>query len=385
MKRLYGLDALRGLAALVVVIWHWQHFYDLTGVWQKGWHYQAEPFFDALWPLYLQGWAAVDIFFALSGYVFYWLYSDRIAAREIPVGLFAVRRISRLYPLHVLALVLVLVLQYFFHARSGGYFVYASGDWHRFGAALLMAQQWLPPTIEQTFNGPAWTVSVEAGLYILFFLLCRLGLKGPKAALTVSLLGITIFSWNECIARGMIGFFLGGACYFAVRAIEARADAVRWARWCVGIALAFWVITVWEIGRHTLHGWAENLTDYLGADDFYAEYNVRLFQCFYDYTVVPASIVAVALHESVLNSKWMGEIYRRLSRLGDISYATYMLHFPLQLTLALVALHMGFGSGVFEHGLTLIAFYAVLIGLGYWTWQHIELPVQQFLRRFSRP
>lgn len=385
MKRLYGLDALRGLAALAVVVWHWQHFYDLSGVWQKGWHYEAEPFFRFLWPLYLQGWAAVDIFFALSGYVFFWLYSGKIAAREIPPGLFAIRRISRLYPLHLLALLLVLVLQWFFNARTGGYFIYASGDWHHFGAALLMAQQWLPPTIEQTFNGPAWTVSVEAGLYVLFFLLCWFGFNGPKTALCVSLFGIALYPWNECIARGMIGFFLGGGCYFAVRAIAARADAVRWARWCVAIALALWAVTIWEIGCHTLHGWAETLTDYLGVDDFYADYNLRLFQCLYDYTVVPASIIALALHESVLNSGWMGGVYRRLSRLGDISYATYMLHFPLQLTLALVALHMGMGSGVFEHGLTLIGFYVVLIALGFWTWRHIELPAQQFLRGGHRP
>ena len=47
-----------------------------------------QPFFWLLKPLYIQGWAAVDLFFALSGFVFFWLYSENIAERRVtPKGL----------------------------------------------------------------------------------------------------------------------------------------------------------------------------------------------------------------------------------------------------------------------------------------------------------
>ena len=66
MKRLYSLDAIRGLAALTIVIWHWQHFFALSGHWPAVWARDGQPFYHLLEPLYLEAWAAVDLFFALS-------------------------------------------------------------------------------------------------------------------------------------------------------------------------------------------------------------------------------------------------------------------------------------------------------------------------------
>lgn len=380
VKRLYSLDALRGVAALVVVIWHWQHFYAISGRWPRVWHRESEPFFALLRPFYLEGWAAVDMFFALSGFVFFWLYAARVSAGEVRASAFAWKRFSRLYPLHLAALVLVVVLQILFRARTGTDFIFPSADWGRLAACLIMAQQWLPPTIAQCFNGPAWTVSIEAGLYVLFFLLCRLGFAGPKSACVVSLAGIALFSWNEFIGRGVTGFFLGGVCYYAVAAIQARTDARRIAWASIWLALVLWVVALGEIVCGLLHQSAEVLTDFIAADDFYAVQKGHIFQFLYVYTVVPASIIALALHESVLGSGILGGVYRRLSYLGDISYSTYMLHFPLQIACALLALQFGFGPAVFDNGLLLVAFYGVLLALGAASWRWFEIPAQQALR-----
>lgn len=380
VKRLYSLDALRGFAALVVVIWHWQHFYAISGRWPHVWHRESEPFFALLRPFYLEGWAAVDVFFALSGFVFFWLYAGRVAAGEVRASAFAWKRFSRLFPLHLAALVLVVGLQALFRARTGTDFIFPSTDWGRLAASLFMAQQWLPPTIAQCFNGPAWTVSVEAGLYVLFFLLCRLGFAGPKSAVVVSLCGIALFFWNEFIGRGVCGFFLGGVCYFAVAAIQARADARRIAKGVIGLALILWVVTLLEIHSGLLHQRAEDFTDFIAADDFYAVQKVHIFQFLYVYTVVPVSIIALALHECVLGSGRLGGVYRRMSYLGDISYSTYMLHFPLQIGCALLALQFGFGPALFENGLMLLGFYVLLLGLAALSWRWFEMPAQQVLR-----
>src|SRR5438270_12767193 len=100
-KRLYSIDALRGVGALAIVFWHWQHFWAVRGTWQAVWSRADEPFYAAFKPLYDQGWAAVDIFFAVSGFVFFWLYLEPVAKREIGVVKFALQRFSRLYPLYV--------------------------------------------------------------------------------------------------------------------------------------------------------------------------------------------------------------------------------------------------------------------------------------------
>src|ERR1700675_2139648 len=100
MRRLHSLDSLRGLAALSVVFWHWQHFYALTGRWQPGWQRSSEPLYEFFRPLYDEGWAAVDLFFPLSGFIFFWLYGESIRERRIVASEFALLRFSRLWPLH---------------------------------------------------------------------------------------------------------------------------------------------------------------------------------------------------------------------------------------------------------------------------------------------
>ena len=78
--------------------------------------------------------------------------------------------------------------------------------------------------------------------------------------------------------------------------------------------------------------------------------------------------------------KW-GRSYKRLSYLGDISYSTYMLHFPLQIACALGALAFGLAPAVFMHDASMLLFYAVLIGLGALSYRYYEKPMQALLRR----
>ena len=69
-----------------------------------------------------------------------------------------------------------------------------------------------------------------------------------------------------------------------------------------------------------------------------------------------------------------------LGFLGDISYATYLIHFPMQLTLALIATRLALTPQFFMQGWVMIAFYAVLIGLGALSYRFFEKPLQNWLR-----
>lgn len=364
MKRLHGLDSLRGLAALAIVVWHWQHFYAVSGAWQEGWQRAAQPFYLFLKPLYDAGWAAVDLFFPLSGFIFFWLYGEAIRSRAMGAGRFAGLRVSRLYPLHVATLAAVALLQFFFRRATGSFFIYDVNDAQHFASSLIMAQQWLPPTLDQSFNGPAWSVSVEVLLYGAFFVLCRIGLRGFWTPLAISVLGAALLDWNEFIARGVMGFFLGGAAYALDRMILKRADAKRIAHAVSLAALGLWLVVVVEAYLHPLHA-------LLPPQD-----NDDLFLLLFIYTVSPVTILALALREQVLGASW-----KRLAFLGDISYSTYMLHFPMQLGLALIAVHFALAPAVFENGATLVLFYAVLIGLGTLSFRFFERPMQDWLRK----
>jgi peptidoglycan/LPS O-acetylase OafA/YrhL len=376
--RLHALDTLRGVAALCVVFWHWQHFFALSGTWQEGWSRAQEPFYAVFRPLYEEGWAAVDLFFPLSGFIFFWLYGEAIRERRVGAGRFAWLRFSRLYPLHLVTLLIVAVLQFFFQRTTGDFFIYDANNLPHFASSLVMAQQWLPPTIEQSFNGPAWSVSVEVLLYVGFFALSRLGLRGFWPALAVSLLGVLLFKWNWFIARGVMGFFAGGAVFALDRRILARAGPKRIARWICAAAAVLWVVVLVEAYLGPLHAACYWLSGHISPEmgRFYIGHSEDLFLLLFIFLVSPITILALALGEQVLGASW-----ERLSFLGDISYSTYLLHFPMQLALALLAVHFALTPAFFENGWALVLFYAALIGLGLLSFRFFERPLQRLLRR----
>jgi peptidoglycan/LPS O-acetylase OafA/YrhL len=380
MKRLHALDTLRGVAALSIVVWHWQHFYAVSGVWQAGWQRTAQPFFWALKPLYDAGWAAVDLFFALSGFIFFWLYAPAIRERAIGLGQFAWLRFSRLYPLFFVTLIVAAVLQFFFHRATGHFFIYDANDAQHFTASLAMAQQWLPPNIDQSFNGPSWSVSIEVLLYCIFFALCRFGLRGGWWSLLVSVLAIPLLWWNEFIARGVMGFFLGGSLFAVTEVVTARSNARGITRGLCIAAFVAWALVVIDCYFSPLHNAAYWIAGHISDDvgEWYIGDSDNVFLLLFIYTVSPLTILALALHERVVGGKWA-----RFSLLGDISYSTYMLHFPMQLSLALIAAHFALTPAFFENGVALLIFYVVLIGLGLLSFNLFERPMQTLLRKIA--
>ena len=75
-RRLEPLDALRGMAALGVAFYHYQHFGGDAR--QYPWA-SIEP---AKW-LYARGWMLVDFFFLLSGIVFTYKYFEPLIERKL--------------------------------------------------------------------------------------------------------------------------------------------------------------------------------------------------------------------------------------------------------------------------------------------------------------
>ncbi len=383
MKRLYSLDALRGLAALSVVFWHWQHFFAISGSWQTGWRRTEEPFYWVLKTFYDAGPAAVDLFFALSGFVFFWLYAEAIATGKVGAGKFAILRISRLYPLHLATLLAVAVMQFFFFRATGKYFIYDANDWPHFLSSLVLAQQWLPPTIIQSFNGPTWSVSVEMLLYIVFFAVMVSGSGNTRTSIVLILLGVLIFFlYNEMIGRGLVGFFVGGLAYGFVERVKARKDARRIALWCAGLAVFGWIVVEIDIYLGPLevaYGW---LTPFLPQNlaQLYLLERPNVLLLLFILTVSPITIIALALHEQVLGGR-----YKRGAFLGDISYSSYLLHFPMQLALALISLRVGWQPQNFMSGWTLFAFYATLITLSAVSYHFFERPLQSAIRGTKFP
>ncbi|MFC3771488.1 acyltransferase family protein, partial [Paenibacillus sp. GCM10012303] len=92
-NRLSALDSLRGIAAIgVAFFWHYQHFIPQS----------ESPFRSIAYWFYQYGWLLVDFFFVLSGFIFAYVYTEKIAGRTITFKQYSLLRVSRLYPLHII-------------------------------------------------------------------------------------------------------------------------------------------------------------------------------------------------------------------------------------------------------------------------------------------
>jgi len=107
---LCNIDLLRGIAAFAILLWHYQHFYfPRAGVNGVADQRAVQPLFYMFSWFYLHGAWAVQFFWILSGFIFFHVYAQRgdVSLRE-----FFGNRFSRLYPLHLITLCIVAVLQF---------------------------------------------------------------------------------------------------------------------------------------------------------------------------------------------------------------------------------------------------------------------------------
>lgn len=346
-ERLYTLDTLRGIAALSVVFWHWQHFF-YVGASPSGFDVARQPFFSALTPLYQYGDLAVQLFFSISGFVFFWLFAQGIATRKVTLRRFAVDRFSRLYPLHLATFLLVAALQQVYSTSHNSYFVYQLNDAYHALLNLLLAPAW---GLEQgwSFNAPIWSVSVEVLLYASFFAICLTGRWRWVLAAAAFSLGLMLYPGVYKVGSGLLCFYLGGIAYGVLELLRRKLGS--------GVALA--VSTALALAT-----WYYQLRVAAAVD-------VYLIMCLC-FPMSLAMLAAAGLH-------WPG-LLRSTAWVGDISYASYLLHFPLQIVFALTLDQLGFAREIFYQPWVMLLFFAVLVPMSLACHRLLERPAQRYLR-----
>jgi peptidoglycan/LPS O-acetylase OafA/YrhL len=76
----------------------------------------------------------------------------------------------------------------------------------------------------------------------------------------------------------------------------------------------------------------------------------------------------------------LGHPFRRLAFLGNATYASYQLHFPLQLLVVIVMDAVGVDRNVFYSPFVFIAFMLLVFGLSLVVHRQFEMPAQDLIR-----
>lgn len=354
-SHLTALEGWRGIVSIMVLLFHFYYFFA------------PAPFVP---------WAflGVDFFFILSGFIIARQYELAIGSREVSFLQFLIRRGTRLYPLYVFSIGLFLVINHFYIEKTeirDSAIAIGMGPtliWQltvqatMLGNALGMPAPW---------NGPAWSVSVEWIVNLLFFFftwklrriptlmwICVIGFctmylidHSPK---TLHLIIAEPAFFNPTIARGLLGFGIGALIY---RFHHSLPRISSFTLHLADVILVAAILTL--IGYYN--------------DQFVISIDYVMV-----FFVFPPLIII-----SLYKNSWVGRVTSLFpfTYLGKISYSMYLLHVPLGYFYQFSPLFQNLNLGKPLYGL---GFVVLVIGCSTLTYLFLETPARVLGRRISR-
>ena len=357
-RRFVALDSWRGIAALGVVM---HHVSGDHGVVSMEWH-------GALG-------LCVDFFFVLSGFVIAGAYGERLAG-GFPVRSFLWLRLGRIYPMHVVVLLIYiaveLVLAILGWTHGGHHAFTGTREPSAILPTLLLVQAFTMPG-QDSWNIQSWSISVELWLYVVWALAWRLiGRWAIALAVIVAAALMTVAAFRAewlgpqmWAVRGFAGFGLGMGAWWLHQRIGSYEPRPRLA---TALELAFVAAAAAAIVP---------FAPLIVSDPVFA------------------GLVLVFAFQRGAVSRLM--LRGPFVLVGTISYSLYMIHgFVLGRcfdVLAAIEHYSGatlvgktwFGSAMLVTGTTVtnlltVAMMAAAVGVGWLFWRFVEDPA----RRWSR-
>lgn len=348
MRRLSGLDGLRGLLALGVALSHsYSHF--------TGWRTGFDIFHNVDY--------AVDIFFILSGIVLYHSYRDKVSSGKLNAGEFFVIRVFRLYPLHIISVALVPIALYM---STGNFFPQWLGEitpWNLLGDLTLTNSIGIGFTPKT--NIPSWSISVElfAGTLVLLLSFMHQTMAWITAAISAALclyLNIDVKGASNAavplLSDGVIRCFL--CVSLGICAYQLSMFFSSWITRNSRIVAAM-IFCVFMLILIVLFGMNISLSAYLVM------------------TPIVALTVAALPHVECDVRNFLES--EKLVFLGKISFSLYLIHTPVIYSL------LGLKGNIFDMNIIYATLaVTIAVGLSNLTLKYIELPCYQLGKKLMK-
>jgi peptidoglycan/LPS O-acetylase OafA/YrhL len=349
-RRVVGLDGLRGVAALFVVL---HHCYLMS---YPGYPYNTGPSWLA-WLLY--GHLAVVVFIALSGFSL----AVAPARKEWKLGgkaRFAHRRAWRILPPYWAALVFSLIIAWAVVPQPGsappnGKTVVVYG--------LLMQDVFGSPVP----NGAFWSIAVEAQLYLVFPLLLlvlrRAGAIVMVTAVTVVVAAVGLLAPHVpavgLLTRLTPQFAALFALGLAAAGIQRASERVRRLPWQWFALVAVVPVLVLLAVKGSV--WWDR-------EHFWVDL------AFGPAIALLLAAVATRRARSIV---WLLDTWP-IRRLGSFSYSLYLIHAPIVVAISLKVVSPHFAPGLTRFGVTLALAVPVSVLAARWFGAVFEIPFQRY-------
>ncbi|MFE0047688.1 acyltransferase family protein [Streptomyces albireticuli] len=334
--RLYVLDGLRIIAALMVVMFH---YVSLRG----GWGQDTSDIFPELKPFARYGWLGVEVFFLISGFVICMSTWGRT------LGDFVMSRVSRVYPAYWVAIGLTtLIVSLWPQVRQV----------HSYDDVLTNLTMLQTGFGVWDVDGVYWTLFVELKFYVLFAAVVATGVTYRKCVLFCALWTVVAMTATQVDSKLLTmwamplyaPYFVAGIAFYLM--YRYRPTALLWGIAGLSLLLA---------QHHLTKRVADNSTHDI------AVWPARL--------IVLAAFVIMALIAVGACNKIQ---WRWLSTAGALTYPLYLLHQYIGMTV-IYALREKLPPYVLVFGLIV-----AMMGAAWLLHRLVERPMGSWLRKVMR-
>lgn len=384
-KYLSNLTPLRGIAALLTVIFH----IDIVLS-----SFQGKLVDPNVSHLMNRMYLMVDFFFVLSGFIMCHVYAKKFSGsvNRKDFKNFTIARFARVYPLHFFSLFLTMLFLFLLYqwGMQVSPILDAENSAYSFITNLLLLHsmnfhQWF------TFTHASWSISVEWWMYMIFPFLVAPVMKLSKSG-RILIIALCIGGYL------MIGYLLvplvtvpDSLSFFRSNGIPPFSLNVSYQfgffRCMFGFVIGMMVYLAWK------DNWAKNL--------FSSGYTVLvliagLFACmhFAVLDVFTVLFFPLILLCAAYGSRNMNVLLatKPLQKLGDWSFSIYLIHQPF-LYQATALMQNPNKTGIDLSNMTMLNSWLICIGfivfllfVAYLSYRFIELPSRNYInRRWGKP
>ncbi len=349
-----ALDGVRGIAILSVILFHFHFYFSRASTGAE------KLLFEGLY----FGWAGVDLFFALSGFLITGILLDSVRSHRYFFTFYA-RRSLRIFPLYFAFLLGAILL------FSGTSHAVKEKIWY-----FLYLQNWTQSSTINPAIGHLWSLAVEEQFYLVWPVLIwftpkrrlptvfiALAITSAVSRIYLGHIGQGLLVYESTLTR-MDGLILGGLAAFALRDERWRK---RFRRSSAVVALASFLVVI---------------------SVFFIAGNMDYSSAFVDFGALPLAVLFSTLIFRIAALRAPNFLsYRWLQECGKKAYAMYLFHSPITFFAAAkmqnaLQVHHVPGSRIFWGLLYMIAMTLVTYFLAVISGVLFEAPINRLKKHF---